>query len=178
MGYIATDLMKVPASGFEWYVFMLNDNWKDDLRENFSSNFEAFADEIGSNALVVKGIAPKTFYNSVLARIMQNERGVKNFPLPALLVANKPFWVLDGNDEEMKNSKIMVFPIGWNYIQPEKVTDFLIELAAKLRESNDAGIEKLSKSQWKWLKDYISLKPNFFGFGIDLNNIIEKLFRR
>ena len=59
MGYIATDLARVPAAGFRWYVFLLEDNWNDQLREELSRNFEGLAAEAGPEVLVIKGSEPQ-----------------------------------------------------------------------------------------------------------------------
>ncbi len=183
MGYIATDLARVPGIGFEWYVFLLEDSWNNDLRRELSENFENLAKEVGPKALVVRGAEPKSFFDQVFYEYALRNRGLegRDFPLPALLIADTPPMEIREDKERILEAKMILLPLAPEYRRLGSITDFLRKVAQSVQdpEAFDAlnaldrtGIER----KWRWLSQYLILKPNFHGFGVDLNQIIEDIF--
>lgn len=183
MGYIATDLARVPGIGFEWYVFLLEDSWNDDLRRELSDNFENLAKEVGPKALVVRGAEPQSFYDQVFYKYALHKQGFegRDFPLPALLIADMPPMKIRENKEWMQKAKMILLPLAIEYRRPESIADFLKKVAQLIQdpETFDA-LNVLDRTRierkWGWLSRYLILKPNFYGFGVDLNQIIEDIF--
>ena len=158
---------------------MLEDRWQDDFRREFSDNFKPLSVEVGPGKLVVIGGNPQEFYNSVFLRYALYLQGYESerFPLPALLIADRHPEEIKVIDGEI-NAKVMLFPLEEKYLRPGSVSAFLRELcfALKSEEANKV-LERLDKSgiqkQWGWINKYFELKPNFFGFGINVNGILE-----
>lgn len=188
MGHVASDLARIPKAGYleeyEWFVFMLEDHWRDEFRREFSDNFKTLSAEVGPASLVVIGEDPRQFYNDVFLHYALYLRGFdrERFPLPALLVANK-------HPEEIKvkdggiNALVMLFPLDEHYLRPGSVSAFLRELCFALKDKDanralvkldEAGIE----NHWGWINKYFELKPNFYGFGININEILEDMMKR
>ena len=64
MGFVATDLATVPVDPRDsWYLFLLEDNWQDDLRRQLADNFMNLAREVGPHSLVVRGAHTESFYS-------------------------------------------------------------------------------------------------------------------
>jgi hypothetical protein len=196
MGYlVSTTLASVPSTGHDWYVFLLEDNWSDDLRDELSRNFETLAYELGPNCLAVRGLNRRDFNEQVAQKYSEtfrdagafrdhlgSDRGIEP---PALVVTDTAPRVLEtvppGAASEIK-IRTMVFPLRKLRREPGRVTDFLAMLAKSLR--NDEAIKALDRSQfeevrsfWGWLR-FFELKPNFCGIGINLNAVFEEFEKR
>lgn len=39
MGYLTTDIARIPSTGFDWYIYVLSDGWIDPLRDEMDKNF-------------------------------------------------------------------------------------------------------------------------------------------
>jgi len=183
MGYIATDLARVPSSGFEWYVFLLEDRWNDDLRRELVENFQILAAEVGPSALVVRGSQPEQFYDQVFAHYALHERGfeARRFPLPALLITDTPPSEIEGHPDKLENAKMVLLPLESNYIRPGSITAILREVANTLRDSDSIkALQSLDKSRiekrWGWITRYFNFKPSFLGFEVDVDQILNDLF--
>lgn len=188
MGHVASNLALIPSAGYhgkyEWFIFMLEDRWRDDLRSEFSENFMTLSTEVGTENLVVIGSDRKQFYNDAFLHYALYLRGFdsEHFPLPALLISNKHPEEVKVKDGEI-NANVMIFPIENQYIKPGSISAFLRELcyALKDKEANKA-LEKLDeteiKKHWGWINKYFDLKPNFMGFGININAILEEATKR
>ena len=61
MGFVATDLAKVPAHGFDWYLFLLTDSWEDPVQDALLSNFDQLSTAVGTECLVYRFINIYTY---------------------------------------------------------------------------------------------------------------------
>ncbi len=193
MGYIACDISSIPSEGFNWYVFILTDSWSDGLRDELARNFERLAVDTGPGVLVVKGADPEGFYSEIFNQVLVHHDFEKGrVSLPALLVSNKSlrdlknyFETFDhesGHNPEMNveepptsdDIKVALFPLNEHYMSKGSIIDFLREMSSSLRDHNSI-IEK-DPTKWKWLIKYFEIKPNFFGFGINFNEVISDYF--
>lgn len=184
MGFITTNIANVPTRGYEWYIMLIEDGWEDDLRETLSGNFEELANRVGSDALVVKGLEWEEFYpRGFDQNVVQNSGPSPGPPLPAILVTNKPPNRIDWDTADSGVSidpKIIFLPLA-EYDQPtETLGNFLDNLVHSLKdpgaiEALEQGDEKYIEEKWAWLNKYVNIKPNFFGFGIDMENIISDI---
>ena len=76
---------------------------------------------------------------------------------------------------------MILIPLGENYAHPGSITAILREVSASLRDEDSIDLlESLDPSKiehhWGWITRYFDLKPNFFGFGVDLDQVINELF--
>ena len=185
MGFLSTDIARIPATGFEWYVFMLEDNWEDNLRQEFHNHFDTLSREVGPNALVVISDRPNDLFFQVFSKYRLYLEGYDSdqFPLPSLLVTDtSPKAIIDDSDK-LKNAHIIIFPIEKHYIQEGSIIDFLRDLCNALQDPEAfQALEELNETKiydkWGWLTRYFDLKPNFMGFGINLNAILDKYMNK
>lgn len=182
MGYLATNLSTIPSKGYSWYVFFLLDKWSDPLREEVKNNFDQFAAEVGSDCLAVRGTDRVSFYNQILdSELMKLTPKGEHPPLPALIVSNYSPGSMDDSSgiKDMRNAKLMIFPLAAKYIRPGSITEFLQDLAITLKDGSPEELktkEEMEK-KWRWLVKYFELKPSFFGFfQVNVNQILEDLF--
>lgn len=185
MGFIATDLATMPVGPrYSWYLFLLEDTWQDELRNQLADNFMALAGEVGTDALVVRGANSQTFYSQVfyeyaLKEAMDHGSRV----LPAILVTDTPPHDIRSNEYALRSARIVLFPLAALGERPTQLTAFLAELSRTVR-SDEAfeALRRLDRSsiqqRWSWITRYLDIKPNFLGFGVDLDAIIDDLWNR
>lgn len=180
MGFVATDLATVPhGPRYSWYLFLLEDQWQDDVRRHLEENFMVLAREVGPDALVVRGTHPDRFYSEVLDKYVLRDRMNRGERiLPAILVTDTPPHDLRHNDASVPKARIALFPLASLAGRPGDVTAFLKLLCETVRspESFEA-LERLDRQgtrrRWGWVTRYLELKPNFFGFGVDIDAMID-----
>lgn len=179
MGFIATTLATVPSDRYEWYIFLLEDGWKDATHKQLDENFSVLAREIGEKNLVVRGTDPITFWNKVIAQYapLGNVEG----QLPALLVTNLSPRALRDNPNALKDAGVVLFSLGSRHMKQDCIVDLLRDIARTLRSQNPfevlrIGNESEIKGAWGWITKYCLLQPNFIGFGLKLDEIVKKWF--
>lgn len=185
MGFITTDLAIVPrGDAFKWYIFLLEDSWDDDLRSELSENFDNLAREIGQQALAVRGSYPDIFSEQVINEYLIERQTTETplVPRPALLITDEPPHE-DKRDHFKREAKMILLPLSEQYRRPGSITDILKEVARAVRDPEAfQSLQNLDPGRlerhWGWLSHYFIIKPSFFGFGIDLNAVIEDLFFR
>lgn len=187
MGYIATDIARIPAEGFEWYVFVLLDGWDDPFRNEIERNFDRLVEAVGPDCLVVRGAKTEGFYNQILNSQLMTLAAdeYRKPPLPALIVSNRAPSNMDASTGVVstEGAKVMIFPLSERYVKPGAVTNFLQKLAENIKnrsfdEIAEDADPKALKSKWRWITEYMELKPNFYGFGVNLNKILEEIFEK
>jgi hypothetical protein len=182
MGYLATDIARIPSEGYEWYIFLLEDGWNDDLRRELTENFLNFVREVGPNVLVVRGTEPRDFRNALFDRyVLHRDYPDRSLPLPAILVSNLSPSAMNGKPEAMEAAKIILFPLDRQYLRPSSITNFLQQVAQAAQDTRSFdALESLDEVElerrWGWITEYFDLKPNFFGFGLNLNKVMDRLF--
>lgn len=197
MGYLASDISKVPTN-FKWYVLVLEDVWNDKLREELTQNFETFSSEVGSNVLVVRGLKPAAFYDTIVSiydlpnRLWVPNKKLHYPPPPALLITDtSPSLLLPFDAERniprdvepyQNNLKIILLPLAENFVRPGSITEILKQLSITLR--SDQLLEALSSQNtsvlsnaWSWFTHYFEVKPNFLGFGVNILKLVDDLFK-
>jgi hypothetical protein len=97
---------------------------------------------------------------------------------PALLVSNRPLLSLDDPSGAPEGAKIIALNVsGTEESLPgllEKLVSALADPAAMAALENPDEETRL-KRFWGWVARYTELKPMFFGFGINLNAVVERL---
>lgn len=212
MGFITKDIGRVPSEGYDWYITLLEDEWRDDLRDTLEKNFEVLSKKTGKDTLVVKGIEPTDFFPSE-QKLETSEQWEKSHPhhkvvhnnvlkpnqdlndtpnddpdynwnVPAFVISNVPpdriRWGIIGDDDRQK---IIFIPLSEYDQSIHRLGDFLQRLVNTLRdpealEALESKDEAVAENKWLWLNDMITLKPNFYGFGLDINSIIDDSFNR
>lgn len=103
--------------------------------------------------------------------------------LPAILVTDTPPHELRHTDASVTKARIALFPLTSLASRPADSTAFLKVLAATVRSPE--AFEALKRvdrhdvlKRWGWVTRYLELKPNFVGFGVDIDAMIDDLWNR
>lgn len=175
MGFVATNLAKVPSEGFDWYLFLLTDGWDDSVQKNIINNFDKLSSSVGENCLVIRGADPESFYSELMVTQLGNLSGINDGQIvfPSLVLSSHSLQDLEGIDPARDSHLIMLIPL--------RLKSDLIEFLRELSETIQSGtpktlFEENSKVKWNWLNKYLELKPNICGVGVDFNQILEDIF--
>ena len=175
MGYLARNIARIPSAGFEWYVIVLEDDWDDDLRRDIDRNFNNLVDRVGEKSLTVRALNnPRDFTEQV-----HDAYGLETTaPIPALLISDLPPTNALQHPEMRSNANTIIFPLGRKGSGVKDLPGFLEKITTALRDDDAVGaLKKADKrainEKWGWLR-FLELKPNFIGFGADLNKVLEK----
>lgn len=180
----ATDLAQIPTnSDYHWYVFLLEDRWDDELRSQLRDNFFTLADEVGPQALVVKG--GERFYDFAqeVYELYRPDAQASQTPYtPALLTTDKPPAHLLEDPDLLGQAKMIFLPLSERYRETKSIVPTLRRVVEALKDlqaiaSLENPYENSLEGYWGWLPRYFGLKPNFFGFGVNLNSMIEDLYK-
>jgi hypothetical protein len=133
--------------------------------------------------LVVRGVDPIDFYDQVFATYALGADEPDKRRLPALLITDTPPTDINEDRSRLENAKMVVLHLWEHYQGHGAVTDVLRKLALTVKEPNAfKSLQALDKEKikkyWGWLTSYLELKPSFFGFGVNINAILDDLFFR
>jgi hypothetical protein len=64
MSMVAHDIGTIPVTGFAWYVLFLEEAWDEPIHAELRNNFIQLGNQVGPNALVIRGYDPDTFFDS------------------------------------------------------------------------------------------------------------------
>lgn len=179
MGFIATDIAKIPSVGYEWYLYLLTDNWDDPIQEALLKNFDQLSQSVGTSCLVVKGANPEQFYNSLIdSQFVELIRTTGEELFPSLVLSSHPPSKLNESSGKGANIKGAV-----SFLIPLRMKADLHSFLRKLSETIKSGdpmelFENDPVSKWAWMTEYLEVKPNICGVGINLNPLFDKLFRK
>jgi hypothetical protein len=171
VGHLARSLATVPRQGYDWYVFLVEDSFDDELRRQLRSNFEQLGKAVGPNALVVKAFDPDQ---------MADEWSRLGVRPPALVVADH----VPAYDAPSAGRRI---ELGLNaeFVKSHSIVGLLQELVKALHDPEAMHVLETAHAEpgkirtfWGWLGKYTEIKPNFMGFGINGNAIIAELADR
>jgi hypothetical protein len=159
---------------------LLEDNWSDALRQELADNFQNLARETGPKTLVVRGLRPGSFAAQVLASYALDHDVSARPRLPALLIVDRLPNEVKGHDPRAEGVRMILLPLADQYVRPGSVTDLLLNVAKTLKNPN--GVKSLDlldkrsiEMHWGWLVRYADLKPNFMGFGVNINAILRDM---
>ena len=175
MGYVATDLAKVPAEGFDWYLFLLTDSWKDPIQDDLLGNFDQLVTAVGTECLVVRGANPEAFYNRLvdtqLGKLAGLNRGSTTFP--SLVLSSHSLKQMEESSGAVdENIVVLIIPLRLK----RDLHEFMRELARTIKTGDPSTVfGDQPESKWAWLSDYLVLKPTFCGLGVDLNPLFSKI---
>lgn len=180
MSMIASDIATIPASGFSWYVLFLEENWNDPIKAELSGNFVEFGREVGPDVLVIRGFDPNEFYASAYeAFSLCDGEWSERMKRPALLVSDTAPKLLLTEPAKLRAAKLILLPLApFRTKPPGSVIELLRHLVAALRDDNAVtALKSLEpgalRKGWGWLSKYVELKPNFMGFGVNLNAALD-----
>jgi hypothetical protein len=177
MSMIASDIATIPASGFSWYVLFLEDPFNDPIKNELSNNFIELGKEVGRDVLVIRGFDANEFYQSAYETFGE----VNNMTRPALLISDTaPVFLLE-EDAKLRAAKLILIPLAsFRNRPPGSIAELLRHLVIALKDDDAVrALKRLEpgaiKRGWGWLSKYADLKPNFIGFGVNLNAMFDDM---
>jgi hypothetical protein len=174
MGYACTSLGSVKRLGqFEWYIFLLQDGLSDQLRSEIEENFDQLARVVGEEVVVIRGYDPQRFRRQVQEAYSGMYPRLQEVRPPALFVTDLAPARLQ---EPELAGRFMVFPLQGFRREDGSVADFLSSLADALADPQAVAALEASQSglferRWQWLNRYLTMRPAFMGFGVDLGAV-------
>lgn len=180
--------LKIPE-GYDWYIYYIFDLWPDHISKTLENEFDAISDAVGENILVVKCADRIKFNKAILSLYGLEAAFEKELPsnaryyhddwgyfgklsYPSFFITNK---ILSKN--RLEDEKIIILPLKRFVNKDMTIIEFFRTLSASLN-SEDAMTALVAQDEcevkryWDWLR-FLELKPNFFGFGVNLNSIID-----
>ncbi|WP_433965868.1 hypothetical protein [Tunturiibacter gelidiferens] len=187
MTMCASKIGTVPTIGFDWYIVLLEGPFGDAIREQIDKYFMTLGKEAGPDILVVRGYDATAFRDSfesaaLYSRSFDVPDDWKSTFLPAIVVTDAlPTAIKTPNG--LDQAKVMIFPLREIYKKHNDISIFFGKLLAALH-SNKASyaLDRLDESEiereWSWMREYVEMKPGFFGFKFDLGKMIAGILAK
>jgi hypothetical protein len=177
MGVVLNKLANLSIDdSINFYIFVINGSYKDPLYENIERNFAALAREIGDNAIIAIGTDTEGFTTSVAKKYLGKDKSDSSFlaMLPAMLITNS-------HPERLSPESLrLIIPLRKVNDQFEGWTQFFHLLTEFVKGNSSEFTKKFEEHQnvLDAANKVISLKPNMFGIGLNLNELFEIWQRR
>ena len=169
MGFIAREMVQVPASGYSWYLYLLEDDWRDTISDTLLKNFDTLVKESGPGVLVVRGVVRADFTHDVMRTYgLPHEP-----PKPALFVSDQSPDDVMRRVHGQPEPKALVVTLRLRQDSGHSLVEVLARFTEALRDAKSIdALRDCDKSnaekRWGWLRA-LELKPNWFGFGFNVN---------
>jgi len=172
MGYALSSLGNLPVqNNISIYIFVINGGWRGGMHDIIEKNFMELARRIGPNAVIAKGFNPEIWSDEVCGKYLGKSTKTLIDVLPALLLTDKHPDLLDNKslrlliplrDAEKRFGGIEIFF--------HALTEFALNRDASFLSRFE---ERSSLGQKAW--SVFELKPHFFGFGINLKELVARI---
>ena len=172
MGYMLTSLGNLPIQGdISLYIFVVNGRWKGGFNDVLEKNFGELAKQIGPNSVIAKGFDPEAWSDQVCSKYLGKDTRTLIDVLPALLLT-------DAHPEKLNEESLrLLVPLRDIEKRFGGVETFFAALADFAKTRNPAFLarfeDKRSLKSKAW--SIMDLKPNFFGFEINLKELVLRL---
>lgn len=171
MGYMIHSLAELPLQkGINLYIFLINGRFKDDLFEKLERHFPELARDIGEQSSIVRGLS-EGFSTQVCRRYLGKSPNEMYASLPAVLIT-------DARPEEISDTTTrLLVPLRHAASEFGSIETFFRALCDFCQTRDPAFLRRFEeRSDWmQAANEYVDLKPNMFGFGINLNKLIQRL---
>lgn len=179
MSMVATEIGTVPISGYRWYLILLEGPFTNEIRNEIDKHFLKLGQELGEDAIVIRGYEPTRFRKSVETAAFYDKKWKDNITEPALIILNESPNALT-NTDKLRKAKIMLFSLREIFEERNTIVPFLEKLLKAINEEDAIkALEKLEKGKlrkfWGWLLKYGIAKPQFAGFGFDVSEALKEL---
>lgn len=175
MGYMLTSLGNLPVQDdISLYIFVVNGRWRGEFNDLIEKNFGALAKQIGPNSVIAKGFDPEAWSDQVCSKYLGKDTKTMIDVLPALLLT-------DAHPDRLTNKSLrLLVPLRDAEKRFGGVETFFAALSDFAKSRDPAFLarfedqESLKSKAWSILE----LKPNFFGFGINLKELAARVQRK
>jgi hypothetical protein len=172
MGYMLSSLGNLPVQeDVSLYIFVVNGRWSGEFNDLIEKNFGALAEHIGPNSVIAKGFDPEVWSNQVCSKYLGKDTKTMLDVLPALLLT-------DAHPEKLTDSSLrLLVPLRDADKRFGGIETFFAALADFSKSRNPDFLarfedkEPLKSKAWSVLE----LKPNLFGFGINLKELAARV---
>jgi hypothetical protein len=167
-----TSLGNLPIQGdISLYIFVVNGRWKGGFNDLIEKNFGELAKQIGPNSVIAKGFDPEVWSDQVCSKYLGKDTRTFIDVLPALLLT-------DAHPEKLTEKSLrLLVPLRDAEKRFGGVETFFAALADFAKSRNPAFLarfeDKRSLKSKVW--SILELKPNCFGFGINLKELAVRL---
>ncbi len=172
MGYMLNALGNLPIEeNIELYIFIVNGGWRGGLYDNIEKNFSNIAQRIGPKAVIAKGFDSETWSSQVARKYFGENHSELFDAIPALFLTDAH------PDKLTKGSLRLIIPLkdveqrfgDWDTFF-RSLSNFALEKNPKFLECFEDAKRLLAEGN-----KIIDLKPNFFGIGVNVNALIERI---
>jgi hypothetical protein len=172
MGYALSSLGNLPVQDeISLYIFVVGSSWKDETYEAIENNFMELAKRIGPNAVIAKGFEPEMWSSQVCDKYLGKSVETLYDVFPALLLTDSH------PDRLTEKSMRLLVPLRDAQKRFGGTAAFFEALSDFARTKNVSFLqrfednESLASKAWSVLE----LKPNFFGFGVNLKDLFARV---
>ena len=175
MGYMLTSLGNLPVQDdISLYIFVVNGRWRGEFNDLIEKNFGALAKQIGPDSVIAKGFDPEVWSDQVCSKYLGKDTKTMIDVLPALLIT-------DAHPDRLTETSLrLLVPLRDAEKRFGGVEAFWGALADFAKSRDPAFLarfedkESLKSKAWSILE----LKPNVFGFGINLKELAARVQRK
>ena len=177
MGYLLKTLGNLPVQdNVNVYIFAIGGSWDGGLIGVINKNYLKIADAIGEDAIIVRGFNEEFFGEEVAQKYFgfsTRDDRIWNL-LPSILVTDTH------PDQLNDNSLKILFPLEQIETNFASIDQFLSQLVAFAKNGDEKFLQSIKETNsfLEVANEVVSLQPNFFGFGINLNNLINRFIGR
>jgi len=172
MGYQLTSLGSLPImSSVHMYIFVINGNWKGGRYETLERNFNEIAKQIGPEAVIAKSFDQSTWSQEICEKYLGKDYNSLIGCLPALLLTDQhPSNLNEGSCR-------LLIPLERAEKEYGTLESFFRALTHFILNGDKAFLQRFENGI-NWAEEgnrIIELKPNIYGIGINVNNLIKRI---
>lgn len=173
MGYMLSSLAELPVDDeVDLYIFVVDEGWQSESHDLIEKNFARVAREIGTKAVIAKGLNEQLWTAEVCQKYLGKDYGDLLSLIPAFLITDAHPDNLNDNSMRLLASLIKVRQQFGNY-------DAFFTLLTRFARNQDRSFIDLfqkRESVARTAAGMLELKPNFCGVGVNLNAVIDRFF--
>ncbi|HWX84834.1 MAG TPA: hypothetical protein VNZ48_14665 [Xanthobacteraceae bacterium] len=158
-----------------FYIYPLDNGWKDPLVEIFLNNVEILSDAIGSDRLMVFGPSGDDWVTEVMRKNLGPEYQEFLAMLPAVLITDRSINMIEDGDKSLR----LLVPLGSAESKFDNWSQFLTLMVKFLLHGSEEFLERLQPKEGAFdvANKIVGLKPGFLGISINLNELVMRLRR-
>jgi hypothetical protein len=170
MGYYLNALGNIPLDKeIDFYIFIINGQFRDELYDIIDRNFPNLAASIGSRAVIARGTQPAAFSSDVARKYLGKDHRALFHLIPALLITN-------AHPNELSDESLrLLVPLREAEKRFEGWSHFFKLLSDFAQGKDDAFLSRFQseESALDVANRVVTLNPTVFGCGINLNAFID-----
>jgi len=170
MGYALSALGNLPVQDeISLYIFVIGGGWQGGAGEIIERNFMELARRIGKNAVIAKGFDPEAWSRQVCEKYLGSNTDVDLNVIPALLIT-------DAHPDKLTTESLRILiPLRDAERRFGGIEEFFDALCDYALNKNPSFLTRFEekRTMGKAFWSAVELKPNFFGFGVNLKKLVS-----